>query len=155
MPRLAQQSTMARRARWELALPRWLASFVVVVVVVVGVVGTDGERARLKRSKISSDKKNRTPLLPAAACTILMRPAENHIPRPIYPLPQPLLISPQHQLKQLSRALRELVDLSAGRRMEDSEAGVDVPLVGIDSEHYVYFDGFDAADVVAVFPGVT
>ena len=34
------------RSRWELASPRWLASFVavaMVVVVVVGVVGTDCE----------------------------------------------------------------------------------------------------------------
>lgn len=75
----------------------------------------------------------------------------------VHPLAQLLLAllpATQHQLEQLSDALGELVDLRARVRVEDRKARIDMPFVRVDAEHDVDFDGFDAADVVTVLPGV-
>ena len=84
--------------------------------------------------------------------------AFSQLPR-AFPFPFPsfpfrLRTALQHELKELRGALRVLVDLYARAGVEDGEAGVDVPLVGVDAEGEVYFCCFDAADVEAVFPGV-
>jgi hypothetical protein len=72
----------------------------------------------------------------------LRTPAKNPLPAPMNPLLKLSSLPNQHKLKQLRNALRELVDLRARGRIEDGQAGVDVPLVGVDAEHYVYFYGF-------------
>ena len=73
---------------------------------------------------------------------------------PVYPLPQDIPVSRQHELEQLRRALEELVDLRESGGVEDGEAGVDGPFVGVDAELDVNLDRFEAADVVAVLLGV-
>lgn len=59
----------------------------------------------------------------------------------------------QHQVEQLGGGLGELGDLLVGFGVEDGEAGVDVPLLGVDAEHQVDLDVFDATDVTGSFPG--
>jgi hypothetical protein len=72
----------------------------------------------------------------------------NHIPRPVYPLPQTLFISLLYRFEQLRHALVELVDLRVGGGVGDGQPGVDVPLLGIDGVDFYSFD------VVSVLPGL-
>ena len=53
----------------------------------------------------------------------------------------------EHQFVQLGHGLGVLSYLFLCGRVQDGEAGVDVPFVGVDSESYVDLDVFDAADV--------
>jgi hypothetical protein len=107
MLKCAQQSTMARRERWEWAFGSGSAGLV------FGLQG-DG-RPRLNRSKVSTSKK--IGVLPSP-CTfpfrILTPTTKNPLPPPLDP-PR----APAHKLKQLRRALRELVDLRARGGVED------------------------------------
>lgn len=59
----------------------------------------------------------------------------------------------QHEVEQLGGGLGELGDLLVGFGVEDGEAGVDVPLLGVDAEHEVDLDVFDAADITGSLPG--
>lgn len=59
----------------------------------------------------------------------------------------------QHKLEQLGGGLGELSNLLVCFGVEDGEAGVDVPLLGIDAEHEVDLDVFDAADITGSLPG--
>lgn len=60
----------------------------------------------------------------------------------------------QHELVELGDGFGVLGDLVAGFGVEDGEAGVDVPFLGVDAQHDVHLDVFEAADVAAEFPGV-
>ena len=149
MLRCANQSTMTRRERRELV-------FESVGVIGVGVVVGDG-RSRLNRSKTSSDKKIRVVPLRlhlAPAPSQSSPPTPKPSPSPNNPLPKLTHLLTKHKLKQLRSALLELVGLRACGGVEDREASVDVPLVCVDAERYVYFYGFGVADVVPVFPVV-
>lgn len=83
-----------------------------------------------------------------------MRTPKNLPPRAVHSLPEPLLIRGEHELEYVRRGLRELFDLTSSGRVQDGETGVDVPFVGEDAEHDVYFDGLDSADVEPVLPRV-
>ena len=63
-------------------------------------------------------------------------------------------VAGEHELEDLGRRARVLVDLHARGGVEDREPGVDVPLVRVDAEHDVDFDGLDPAHVEPVLPGV-
>ena len=64
------------------------------------------------------------------------------------------MVAGEHELEEVRGAGSEGVDLDLGRGVQDSEAGVDVPFVGVDAKHDVDLDGFDATDVLALFPGI-
>ena len=59
----------------------------------------------------------------------------------------------QHQLEQLGHGLGVLPYLGLGRRVQDREAGVDVPFVGVDPQCDVRFHVLDPAHVPARLPG--
>ena len=61
----------------------------------------------------------------------------------------------EHKFEYFCRTTSELVDLVTSGGVEDGETGVDVPFVGVDSQHDVNLHCFDAFDVVPMFPGVT
>lgn len=59
----------------------------------------------------------------------------------------------QHEVVQLRGALGELIDLSMRLGVQDGEAGIDVPFLGVDAQHEVDLDILDPADVAGAFPG--
>lgn len=59
----------------------------------------------------------------------------------------------EHELVEVRDGAGELGDLLAGLGVEDREAGVDVPLLGVDAQHNVDLDVLYAADVARHFPG--
>lgn len=85
---------------------------------------------------------------------LLPRPAKHPFPRLIHSLPEGILLLLDHELEDIRRALGVHPDLFPCRRVEDREAGVDVPFVAVDAEGDVDFDDFDAADVSFGFPGI-
>ena len=81
-------------------------------------------------------KKNWCPPFPYTfPFPILPFPPKNPLTDLINPLPKSPSLPNQHKLKQLRNALRKLVDLRARCGVKDSEAGVDMPLVGVDAQH--------------------
>lgn len=60
----------------------------------------------------------------------------------------------EHELVQLCRALGVLLNLLAGFGVKDGQAGVDVPLLAVDSQHNVDLDVLDAANVAGRLPRV-
>jgi hypothetical protein len=58
----------------------------------------------------------------------------------------------EHEGVEVGGGARELGDLLVGFGVEDGEAGVDVPLLGVDAEHEVDLYVFDAADVARPLP---
>jgi len=79
---------------------------------------------------------------------------ENLLPSCVNAIPETTVIGIEHEFEYLGCAAGVLVDKRAGRGVEDGEACIDVPFVGVYAKHDVDFYGFDAANVIAVFPGV-
>ncbi len=67
-------------------------------------------------------------------------------------LPQLVSVAGEHELEELRDGLGVLLDLLLGVWVQDGEAGVDVPFVGVDAQGDVDLDVLDAADVARVFP---
>lgn len=63
-----------------------------------------------------------------------------------------LTMPANHELVQVGHRLGVLTDLLFCGWIEDGEAGVDVPFVGVDPECYVHFDVFDASDPASDLP---
>lgn len=59
----------------------------------------------------------------------------------------------EHQFEQFRDRFGVLLYLRLGSRVEDGEAGVDVPFVRVDPQHQIGLDVLDAAHVPLVFPG--
>lgn len=70
--------------------------------------------------------------------------------------PDPLLkfvpMSAQHQFEQFCHRFRVLLDLHLGRRVEDRQAGVDMPLARVYPQHQIGLDVLDAAHVPMMLP---
>jgi hypothetical protein len=62
-------------------------------------------------------------------------------------------VARKHEFEELGDRLGVLFDLGLSSRIEDGEAGVDVPFVGEDAQRDVHLDVLDAADVARDFPG--
>lgn len=65
-----------------------------------------------------------------------------------------VFVACEHELEEGGCRRSILVDLYAGGGVENGEAGINVPLVRVNAEHDVYFDCFNSADVLALFPGI-
>jgi len=64
------------------------------------------------------------------------------------------LVAGEHELIELGRTLRVLIDLQTCRWVEDCEASVDVPFVGIYTKHDVDLNILYATDVLSVLPRI-
>jgi hypothetical protein len=72
--------------------------------------------------------------------------------RGVYPVPQLVPLSGEHQLEQLGDRLGILLDLFLRVGVKDGETGVDVPFVCVDAKRYVLFNVLDATDIAGCLP---
>lgn len=86
------------------------------------------------------------------ALGLLVRPAKYGFPRCVHAPRQLRPVPREHQLEQLRHGLGVLLDLLAGVGVEDGEAGIDVPFVGVDAQGDVDLDVLDATNVAGRFP---
>lgn len=86
--------------------------------------------------------------------SLLSRPSEHTFSSRKHSLPQLFLLLLDHQLEDLGRAIRIGADLFSCGRVEDSEPGVDVPLVAVDTEGDIDLDDLDSSDVTGRLPRI-
>lgn len=83
---------------------------------------------------------------------LLVRAAKHRVPGCVHAGAQLGAVASQHQLEQLRHRLGVLLNLLLSVGVQDRQAGVDVPFVGIDAQGDVNLDVLDAADVARRFP---
>ena len=84
---------------------------------------------------------------------VVAHAAKDSLARSVHAAGQLVAVAGEHQLEQVRDRLGVLLDLLLGGRVEDGEAGVDVPLVCVDAQRDVHLYVFNAANVAGRFPG--